>query len=137
MSAEIALQKAVAARLVGWSALTALVPADSILDRNERPAPDPSIIIGEGQVRDDGDTIARNRLTIYLDLHVWKRELSLAGVRGIAGQVRKAIGSARLALETGYHCADCHVSDTRYLRDPDGQTSHAVVTVQAIVEDMT
>lgn len=136
MTPEIALQTAVRMRLVEWAALAAMVPALSILDRNERPAPDPSIIIGEGQSRDEGDSMARDRTTVFLDLHVWKKEPSTEGVKAIGGEIRKAIHSRRLDLTTGFHCVDCHVDGTRWLRDPDGETSHGVVTLMAIVKEL-
>lgn len=135
MTPEIALQTALRARLVGTPAVVALVPATSILDRNEQPAPDPSIIMGEGQSVDEGDAISRNLTRVFMDLHIWKKEPSTAGVKVIAGAIRKAI-KARLALPTGFHCADAYVSSARYLRDPDGLTSHAVVTVTALVEEV-
>lgn len=136
MSAEIALQKSVRARLVATPAVVALVPAASILDRNERPAPDPSIIIGEGQAVDEGDSISRVRTRVFMDLHVWKREPSTAGAKAIAGTIRDAIRSGRLVLDAGFHCVDAFVSRTRFLRDPDGLTSHGIVTVESIVEEL-
>jgi hypothetical protein len=134
MSADLAVQKAVRARLTATPAVTALVPAASILDRHARPAPDPSIILGEGQCIEAGD-IARAVVRVVLDLHVWKKEPGLAGVKAIAGAVRAALHSARLALDTGFHCGDCRVSMMRYLRDPDGETGHGVVTVETIVSE--
>lgn len=133
MTPEVALQKAVRLRLAGDSALHDLLPAANILDRNERPAPDPAIIIGEGQSRDDGDTIARSRVHVFMDVHCWKREPSTAGVKEMAGAIRSAIRRDRLVLDAGFHCIDAFVSAARYLRDPDGETSHAVVTIEAIV----
>jgi hypothetical protein len=118
MTPETALQKAVRNRLVDSEAVTALVPVASILDRNERPNPSPSIILGEKMSRDEGESISRRLVTVWLDLHVWKKELSTAGVTEIAGAIRQAM---RDRLE----------------RDPDGETSHAVVTVEATVEDRT
>lgn len=136
MTPEISLQTAVRQRLVTTAAITALVPATSILDRNERPAPDPSIIIGEKTVRDDNGGIARSRVTVYMDLHVWKREPSTAGATEIAGQIRKAMLANRLELEGGFHCVDTRIAAVRVLRDPDGLTCHAVVTVESIVEEL-
>lgn len=136
MSAEIALQKAIRNRLANSTVVTGYVPAASILDRNERPAPDPSIIIGEATAQDDGDTIARNRVRISSDLHVWKREPSTAGVKAIAGAIRTAIHASRLSLEVGFHCVDARVSFARFVRDPDGETSHAIVTIESLVEEL-
>lgn len=136
MTPEIALQNAVRMRLVGTPAVVALVPAASILDRNERPAPDPSIIMGEGQSIDEGDSIARALTRVYLDLHVWKKEPSTAGVKAIAGAVRAAVNARNFAAVDGFHIVDCFVQNARFLRDPDGETSHAVVTISAKVQEL-
>lgn len=133
MSTEIALQQALRARLIATAAVTDLVPATSILDRHTRPAPDPSVILGEDQVG-EGDDIKRSMLRIWSTVHVWKKEPSLEGAKAIGGAIRKAVQSARLDLGTGYHCGDCYVSSARYLRDPDGETSHGVLTIESLVE---
>jgi len=132
MSSVLALQQAIRARLVTTSGVTTLVPATNILDRNSRPSPDPSIILGEDQaVQDTG--LARDKERIYSTIHIWKKELSTVGVKAIAGEIRSAIHSSRLLLEAGFHCADCYVADMRFLRDPDGETSHGVVSLESIV----
>lgn len=136
MTPEIALQTALRARLVGTAAVVALVPGEAILDRNERPAPDPSIIIGEGQSVDEGNAIARDLVRIYMDLHVWKREPSTAGVKAIAGAIRTALKPRLDLADSGFHCGDSFVRSARFLRDPDGLTSHAVVSVEALVEEV-
>lgn len=134
MSADLATQKSIRARLVSSPAVTTLVPDTSILDRHARPAPDPSIIIGEGQTI-EGDDIARGTQRVVLDLHVWKREPSLVGVKAIAGAIRTALNSGRLTTEGAYQFADCRVSSMRYMRDPDDETSHGVVTVETLVSE--
>ncbi len=135
MTPELAIQKAVRMRLVSTPGVVALVPAANVLDRHGRPNPDPSIILGEGLSIDDGDSIARDRTRVVMDLHVWKGEPSTAGVKAIAGAIRAAL-RPRLALDAGFHCGYCHVIRTRFLRDPDGETSHAVVTVEALVQEV-
>jgi len=134
MSADLAVQKALRARLVGNSAVTALVPAMSILDRNARPAPDPSIVIGEGQTLPAAG-IARDVQRVVLDMHCWRKEPSTAGTKAIAGAVRAALHANRLASDGKFHFGDCRISAMRYLRDPDGETSHAVVTVEVLVAE--
>lgn len=133
---ERAVQVAIRARLVATPAVVALVPAASILDRNQRPVPSPSIVLGESQAVDEGDSIARNRARVYHILHVWKREPSLEGVKVICAAIRRAIHAGRLDFGAGFHCADVRVSSMRQMRDPDGETSHGVVTVEALVEDL-
>jgi len=135
LTPELAIQKAVRMRLVSAPAVVALAPAANVVDRHARPNPDPSIILGEGLSIDDGDSIARDRTRVVMDLHVWKREPSTAGVKAITGAIRAAL-RPRLALDAGFHCADCHVIRARFLRDPDGETSHAIVTVEAIVQEV-
>lgn len=130
------IQKAIRARLVNTAAVTALVPALSILDRNERPAPDPSIILGEDQIIDDGDMIDRSVSRVVSTLHIWKRETGVIGAKSIAGAVRDAIRQGRLAFDTGLQCVDCRVSDMRFLRDPDGVTAHGVVTIETTVREV-
>ncbi|WP_105437513.1 DUF3168 domain-containing protein [Neorhizobium sp. T25_13] len=136
MTPELALQKAVRARLIGTAAVTQLIPAAAILDRNERPAPSPSIVIGEGQSLDENDSLSRNLTRVYMDLHVWKKEPSTQGVKAIAGAIRAAVHKANLPAETGFHFAGCYVQSARFLRDPDGETSHAVVTINAKVQEL-
>lgn len=131
MSADFALQKAIYARLVGTPAVLTLVPADNIVDRNSRPAPDPSIVIGDGQAV-EGERIDRRDQRLFMDLHVWKKEQGMRGVKEIAAAIRAAVDASRFGPIDGYHFGDCRVSGARYLRDPDGETSHGVVTVEAL-----
>jgi hypothetical protein len=133
MSASLSVQRAIRTRLVATPAVVALVPATSILDRHERPAPDPAIIIGEGQEVDEGTSLGRAHVRVFHDLHVWKREVSLEGVKTICGAIRTALHASRLALGDGLHCADWKVQAIRYLRDPGGDLSHGVVTVEVLV----
>lgn len=135
MSPDLALQKALRVQLVADAAVTALVPANAILDRNSRPAPDPSIVIGEGQWLPGGD-VARAVQIVTLDLHAWKKELGLAGAKAIAGAVLAAVKSFPRGSADGYHIGDIRVAMVRYLRDPDGETSHAVVTVEATMSEV-
>jgi hypothetical protein len=132
----LAVQKAIRARLTGASAVVALVSASSILDRNERPAPSPSIILGEDQVIDTGTMIDRSVVRVHSTIHIWKEEQGLTGVKAIAGAVWKAIKTGRLALDSGLVCGDCRVNDTRFIRDPDGVTSHGIVTVETLVREV-
>lgn len=136
MSAELALQKAIRARLVNSTDFVGLVPAANILDRNERPNPRPSIVIGEGQSVDDGDSIARTLTRVYLDLHVWVEEPSTEISKRIAGAIRKAVQHGKFPGSDGFHFADCRIRGSRFLRDPDGKTSHAIVTIDALVQEV-
>lgn len=134
-----AFQKALRARLVGSADVTALVPATNILDRNQRPAPDPSIVLGEDQVIDAPDVMLnRSFVRVYSTVHIWKKESSTAGVKAIANAIRRAIGvnrKARLDLaDPDYVVSDCRIEQTRFLRDPDGETSHGIVVIESLIQ---
>lgn len=136
MSADWELQKAIRARLITTAAVTALVPAASILDRNARPAPRPAIVLGETQIVDEGTSLKRRHHRIFHDVHVWVTEPSTERAKAITWAIRQAIHAGRLQLATGFHCADARVSQARHLRDPDGVSSHGVVTIEALVVEV-
>ncbi len=137
MSLDLTVQTAIRARLISDDVVLALVPATSILDRNSLPAPDPSIIIGEVQEVDPGTSLSRNRTRIYHTIHVWKVEPSREGVKRIIAAVRAALRSGRLDLTPDFHCADLRVSSSRTMSDPDGKTSHGVMVVDVLVQDLS
>jgi hypothetical protein len=137
MSADLALQRAIRARLTSTTAVTDLVPALSILDRNSRPAPRPGIVLGETQEVDEVNNLSRSMTRIYHTIHIWKTEASREGVKIIAGAVRAAIKSDRLDLGIPYHCIDCHVSSVRSMSDPDGETSHATLVLNCLIEEVS
>lgn len=132
----LAVQKAFHQRLVATAAVTALVPAGSIIDRNERPAPNPSIILGDDQVVDPGTSIKRNVFRVHSTLHLWKVEEGLTGVKAIARAVSQALKTTRLNFDAGIEFIDCYVSTSRFIRDPDGTTSHGIVTVETLVREV-
>lgn len=130
MEPSLALQKAMRARLIGTPAVTALVPAANVLDRNAVPLNVfPSIIIGEGQTV-PGEGLARNRHTVIADLHIWQTEPGLAQAKAIAGAIRQAFDAPFYTID-GHHVADLHIISARFLRDPDGLHSHGVISVDA------
>ncbi|MCA0847194.1 DUF3168 domain-containing protein [Salipiger thiooxidans] len=136
MSADLAVQIAIRARLVATSAVTDLVPATSILDRNATPAPRPGIVLGESQVVDEGSSVDRTRERVFHTIHLWKTEPSREGVKEISAAVRAALRSERLEIGPDYHCADWRVSSTRTMSDPDGESSHGVIVVEVLAVEV-
>jgi hypothetical protein len=129
MEPSLDLQKAIRARLVAAGAVTALVPASSILDSSGIPRTFPCILLGEAQTLPD-DGLARNRHEVHADLHIWQTEDGTVGSKQIAGAIRDALAYGRWTLDH-YHVADLYVASTRFMRDPDGLHSHAVMTLSA------
>ena len=134
MTGHLALQKALRAAFTASAEVAALVPAANVLDRHLRPAPSPSVIIGEADGRPDAGNVGRDRWEVFADVHVWVAELSTEGCKRIIGALQRCLTlDPRPDLGDGLHLADWHVWRFRVLRDPSGDTSHGVVTVRAIV----
>lgn len=137
MNPDWELQKAIRGRLITTSAVTALVQAASILDRHEQPAPRPSIILGQSQMVDEGTSLKRRHHRIYHDIHVWVKEPSTETAKAICWAVRQALQGPRLDLPSGLHIADLRVESQRLLRDPDMESSHGVLSVNALVVEVS
>lgn len=130
-----ALQAAVRAKLTASANLTSLVPAENIMDRAGRPEVFPCILLGEGQIVQEGFLIDRSVVSVYLTMHIWKREDGLTGVKQIANVIRRVLYPRMWLNSTDYHLSDMFISDVRYLRDPNGELSHGVVTIDATIQD--
>lgn len=134
MSAALALQAALRARLVATPAVTALVPASAIFDRHTRPTAPASIVLGEAEEYEAGD-MDRSRVRVASTVYVWKREPGLQGATAIAAAIRAALHSDRLDLGSSHHCVGAYVSRVRTMRDPAGEFGRAVVTIESVIEE--
>lgn len=135
MEPSLEVQKLIRLRLVATSALTALVPASSIVDRSGIPSTFPSILVGEGQtVAEEG--LSRRRHVTYFDIHVWAKETGLVTVKQIAGTIRDALFDSIWTIP-GLHVADFCVTGSRFIRNPNGWHSHAIIGLQAFVVETT
>jgi hypothetical protein len=129
MEPSLPLQGAIRARLVASSAVTAIIPASAIVDRNTTPVLDHSIVIGEAMTGPDGG-ITRTRHMVVADLHIWRKEAGTVGSKQVAGAIRDALTDGPLSV-AGYHVADLRIASTRFLRDPNGTHSHGVLSLEA------
>lgn len=131
MSPDLALQKALLARLATSADVVALVPAADMVDGHGIPQRFPCIVLGEGQVVREPLTMEARHRRLYATLHVWAKSMPV--VRAIAGAVTAAVEHQPIQLEGGHRAVSTVVSNTRFLRDPDGETVHGVVTVDCLV----
>lgn len=130
-AASFALQKAVVAALS-----TALAPDVPVFDRVPAAAdPYPRVVVGEGQELPNLADCMNGR-EHYLDIHVWSRSVGQGEAKTIAGLVESALHDADLTLE-GHGLDLIGLNGIRYLRDPDGRTTHAVLTFRALTQPDT
>lgn len=127
------LQKAIRARLLASAELMALVPPDNVLDANGRPERVPCVNIGEAQT-----TYRRFDSTSYATLHVWFQEPGLANAKAAVSAIVHAVRvdaqiDGVLNLDS-FTVLDLAATQTRFMRDPHGSYSHAIVTVAGIMK---
>lgn len=108
--------------------------ADRILDRVKKDTQFPYVSFGPSDaVEDDADCITGRVITLQVDC--WSRyQGGFREVQQLADAVEAALHryEGELAVNA---LVELRWRGTRVLRDPDGQTSHAVVTVEATIED--
>lgn len=130
--ASLAAQRLAVVKMRARPALTALVPAANIFDKNALPEVFPCIIIGEAQTVGD-DIQCADISTVHLTMHVWTTENGLSACKNIAGEVRRALRDVS-EIQEGF-ALDFNFSDSIFMRDPDGLHSHGVVNFEVLAED--
>lgn len=128
MSALTDIQAELVRRLRASTSVTDLVPSSAIVDGFAVPQTYPSIVVGEDQQVGTGSYInspSTGLSEVYLTLHVWTRSTGFVVAKNIVGAIGAAlrglwsVGSAQLL---------CELQGTRFLRDPDGISQHAIMT---------
>jgi Protein of unknown function (DUF3168) len=108
-----------------------VLPQHTIFDRGGRPEIFPCIIVGEAHTIYP-DYSNNFHIQTVADLHVWTKEADLVSAKLIAGRARAAIFKAPWLVE-GFRCINLRIETSRFLRDPDGIHSHAVLSVTAVL----
>lgn len=128
MSTLADIQAELVRRLRASMAVTGLVPSSAIVDGFAVPQAYPCIIVGEDQQVGTGSYInepSTGMSEILVVVHVWTRSTGFVLAKNIVG----AIGSALRGLwSVGSAQLLCELQGTRFLRDPDGKSQHAVMT---------
>jgi len=133
MSAPAALQTLIYETLVADADVHAFV-ADRIYDNVPENREFPYVSFGSTQDDDEpleGVTSEEH----FFDIDIWDRsEGRLVIAKRIASAVKAALHHADLSLPNPYALGLIEVESTRVLRDPDGKTAHAILTVRAEIE---
>lgn len=130
---SLALQKAIRVRLMAADGVTALVPADAIIDRSGSPELERCILIGDGQTS-FGDRYRRFYDESFADLHIWIKEPGLTTAKRIGGAIIDTLADKPFDFD-GFRCTGMLIGGSRYMRDPHGEYSHGIVTIRAIVRE--
>lgn len=121
------LQGAIVAALKGAS-----VADKRIYDQVPQSTDFPYVSIGEMQVIDD-DAEYVGGVEVYATLHVWSRTAGKPEAANIAAAVRCAIHEQELRLPF-WRLVEIRHQSTRLMNDPDGKTTHGVMTFRALAD---
>lgn len=90
----------------------------------------PYVEIGGEQIIDDGNT-CDDGWEVFADVHVWSRAVGYPETKGlIATIVPRLVGINSIS---GFTVIAAEVENTRVMRDPDGLTSHGVISVRFVI----
>ena len=131
MSPDLEVQGLVVQTLKADAAVTALV-AGRVFDQVPKDAQFPYVSYGPSDVvEDDADCIDGLLVTFQID--AWSRTVGFPECKRITDAVRRALHQRDLPLGVNALVYLQH-EITRTQRDPDGLTSHGIMTFEASVE---
>lgn len=125
---SLALQKAIVATLKAANTGAGNNVFDSVPTSN----PFPRITVGDGQSLADFQDCRRGS-EVFLDVHVWSRAVGYPEAKTIASETRDALDDAALVLD-GHILDLLDFDEARFLRDPDGITSHVAMSFRALTQ---
>lgn len=82
----------------------------------------------------DAGTDCTDESEVFLDIDVWAREGGRLRAGQVHSAVRAALHLADLDLGTTHRLTEITYRDGRVFADPDGRTTHSVLTFRALIE---
>lgn len=132
---SLALQLGMRAALGADPVLAELIGV-RIYDRVPTKATTPYVHVGDDQVSPSpADGGLENSVEIFSTVHVWSAAVGKTECKRVAGAVVRAVALKALDLGPNYSLLLITHRSTQYLDDPDGLTSHGVVTFRALVDE--
>lgn len=130
-SPSLELQGAIVTRLKAVAAVTLLI-GTRIYDQVPNGAAFPYVSFGPtDELTEDATCI--DGFDISLQIDCWSRAVGFPEVKAVSDAVRAALHEYDLPLTNNALVYFRH-RQTRILRDPDGLTSHAILTFEAFAE---
>lgn len=108
------------------------IASDRVYDRVPQRVQYPCLQVRDIQVLND-DAECVDGFEIFADVHVWSRAYGTPETRRLCSAAHTAIHNATLPL-ANFSLVEIRHESTRVLDDPDGETSHGIVTFRALVD---
>ncbi|MBD9372112.1 DUF3168 domain-containing protein [Rhizobium sp. ARZ01] len=138
MSVAVELQKMVFAALKADASVSSLI-GGRVYDRiptgtnGKVTATFPHVGFGPYDfVSDDADCITAGEHTLQID--IWSRAVGRGEAKQITDAVRRALHGYEADMGV-YRLVEMRTDFARVIGDPDGLTSHGIVTVTAVIEE--
>ncbi len=126
-----ALQAAIVAQLNADAQIVGLID-DRIYDRVPNLPTYPYVAFGDTQVLPElGE--GTDSVEAFVTIHVWERFKGFDNVKSVAKLIAASLHDAELTI-AGNVLLSILLQSSRTLRDPDGLTSHGVLTFQVLTD---
>lgn len=123
------------ARILNAAALSCEGKLTPVYDRVPKAATPPYVVIGDDQVIPDAADCLEGSSEVYSQVHCfYYGGKGKAGAKALAKQVIAAISNAEIDLGDEFALVLIRFDGTRYLEEPGGETTHAVVTFRALID---
>ncbi len=106
--------------------------ARRIYDRVPETTTFPYLQFGSFQTLDDGAECI-DATEVFATIHVWSRTVGQVEAKRIASAVRAALHDKPLALSS-FRVVDLRHRSTVMTADPDGESTHGVITFRALID---
>jgi hypothetical protein len=131
---SLALQRGIYATLTSDAAVTALI-GQRVFDRITPGASFPYIrLAAADQVIAEEQDCIDECVEVYAQVDVFSRAQGKVEAKNIAGAIARALKVSTITLESAYSLGSFIHRDTRFLDDPDGLSTHAVLTFHALID---
>lgn len=130
---SLALQGAIFSALKNSAAVTALI-AGRVYDSVPASPVFPYVTLGNDTTQADHAECLDGSVETTVTIDVWSRAVGKVEAKQIAGAIVTLLNHAPLTL-SGYRLVLIEHEASRHLDDPDGLTSHSVVTFKALIDE--
>lgn len=129
---SLALQKAIIARLTADPGVSAIV-GQRIYDGVPTPVTKPYVSFGPFQVLPEAADCSEG-VSVVIQLDGWANGPKTVEVKQLGAAIAKSLQWAEMSLDEGQRLVIMSIEALQYMRDPDGITAHAIVTVRGQTE---